>query len=398
MSHVRTVLGDLDPAELGITYAHEHVIIAGGRPVELSPDFLLDDVDLATAELVAAKMVGLGAVVDAMPADCGRDVLALAEVSRRSGVHVIAPTGLHQERFYDARHWSRRASVDELVELYVADVETGIDAEDYGGPIVRRTGHRAGVIKVGGSGAFPSERDRRVFTAAAIAQVRTGCPILTHCEDGRFGLEQVRLLVDAGADAAHVVLSHVDKVVEREYHRELAAAGAILEYDGAFRWKDGPNGTLRLLGWMAEDGLLDRVVLGLDAARRGYWTVYGGAPGMAYLLDGFDRAMRAIGLDDAALRAIFVANPARASRSLVRASEACLGPRGRAADRAPRGWAIPPGRRTWRPRTRHRPWPTRGRRRSADPRAWPRCSRHRTRRRPRRDPRYEGPGRPGRAS
>ena len=30
-----------------------------------------------------------------------------------------------------------------------------------------------------------------------------------------------------------------------------------------------PNGTLQLLEWMAEDGLLDRVVLGMDAARRG---------------------------------------------------------------------------------------------------------------------------------
>jgi phosphotriesterase-related protein len=312
MSVVRTVLGDLDPADLGLTYAHEHVIIAGGKPVEMSPDFLLDDIDKAVEELTAAKALGLGAVVDAMPADCGRDVVALAEVSRRSGIHVIAPTGLHHERFYDARHWSARATLEELAALFVADIDTGIDAEDYGGPIVRRTSHRAGVIKVGGSGAFPTERDRRVFTAAAVAHRQTGCPILTHCEAGTSGLEQVSLLVDAGADPAHIVLSHVDKVVDRAYHRELAGTGAVLEYDGAFRWQDEPNGTLRLLGWMSEDGLLDHVVLGLDAARRGYWTAYGGAPGMTYLLDGFDREMRAIGLDDAALRTMFVVNPARA--------------------------------------------------------------------------------------
>jgi 5-phospho-D-xylono-1,4-lactonase len=312
MSVVRTVLGDLDPADLGLTYAHEHVIIAGGKPVEMSPDFLLDDIDKAVDELTAARALGLRAVVDAMPADCGRDVVALAEVSRRSGIHVIAPTGLHHERFYDARHWSARATVEELAALFVADIDTGIDAEDYGGPIVRRTSHRAGVIKVGGSGAFPTERDRRLFTAAAVAHRQTGCPILTHCEAGTRGLEQLRLLIDAGADPAHVVLSHVDKVVDRAYHRELAGSGAVLGYDSAFRWQDEPNGTLRLLGWMAEDGLLDHVVLGLDAARRGYWTAYGGVPGMTHLLDGFDREMRAIGLDDAALRTMFVTSPARA--------------------------------------------------------------------------------------
>ena len=54
MTFVRTVLGDIDPAELGVTYAHEHLIITGGKPVEMSADFLLDDVDKAVEELAAA--------------------------------------------------------------------------------------------------------------------------------------------------------------------------------------------------------------------------------------------------------------------------------------------------------------------------------------------------------
>ena len=45
MTFVRTVLGDIDPSELGITYAHEHLVIDGGRPVEMAPDFDLVDVD-----------------------------------------------------------------------------------------------------------------------------------------------------------------------------------------------------------------------------------------------------------------------------------------------------------------------------------------------------------------
>jgi sugar phosphate isomerase/epimerase len=38
----RTVLGDIDAAELGVTHAHEHLVIAGGRPVEFCPDIRLD--------------------------------------------------------------------------------------------------------------------------------------------------------------------------------------------------------------------------------------------------------------------------------------------------------------------------------------------------------------------
>jgi predicted metal-dependent phosphotriesterase family hydrolase len=311
VSFVRTVLGDIDPAELGVTDSHDHVVIAGSRTVELFPDFRLDDLDRAMAELATAQALGLRSVVDAMPADTGRDVLMLAELSRRSGIHVIAPTGVHHQRYYPERHWTELLSTQEVTDLLVGDIEDGIDALDYGSPIVKRTPHRAGVIKVAGSTDGPSERDARFFEAAAGAQRATGCPILTHCESGTGAPEQAVLLERLGAQLAHVALSHVDKVVDRGYHRELFATGAFLEYDHAFRWKDGPNGTLQLLEWAMEDGHLDQVLLGLDAARQGYWTAYGGSPGLAFLLGDFTTAMRERGLGDAELRQLFVTNPAR---------------------------------------------------------------------------------------
>jgi 5-phospho-D-xylono-1,4-lactonase len=309
---VRTVLGDIDPADLGITYAHEHLVIDGGRPVMLELDFDLGDVERMATEVLAASAHGLRSVVDAMPCDAGRNVEKLADLARRTGVNIVAPTGLHHERFYEPEHWSRRITVEEMTDLFVADIRDGIDALDYGGPVVRRTAHRAGVIKVAGSQGGPSERDRVVFEAAAAAHARTGAPILTHCEAGTGALEQVRLLADRGVAPGHVILSHIDKVVDRGYHRELLSSGAFAAYDQSFRWGDRPNGTLRLLTWMAEDGLLDGITLGMDAARQGYYTVYGGSPGLAWLLDGFSAAMDADELDASVRRRLFVANPARA--------------------------------------------------------------------------------------
>ena len=312
MTVVRTVLGDIDPATLGVTYAHEHLVIDGGRPVLMEPDFDLADVDAMVAEVGAAVELGLGAVVDAMPCDAGRNAAKLAEISRRTGVHVVAPTGLHHDRYYGPAHWSHRLDIDALAALFVADIELGVDANDYSGPVVRRTPHRAGVVKIAGSDGGPSDRDRRVFEAAAIAHRATGAPILTHCEGGSGALEQVATLIDFGVPTSHIVLSHVDKVVDRAYHRELIATGATAEYDGSFRWGAAENGTLTLLGWMAEDGLLDRVVLGMDAARRSYLSAYGGSPGLTWLLDGFSAMLdeRGIGVDQR--RRLFVENPARA--------------------------------------------------------------------------------------
>jgi phosphotriesterase-related protein len=236
----------------------------------------------------------------------------LADISRRSGVHVIAPTGLHHERYYHDRHWSVRLSAEEIADLFVADIDVGIDELDYAAPVVKRTSHRAGVMKIAGSLGGPSRRDERVFAAAAMAQARTGCPILTHCENGTGALEQVAVLERHGADPVHIVLSHVDKVADRAYQRDIAATGARVEYDQGFRWGDGPNGTLQLLEWAAEDDLLGHVTLGLDAARQGYWTAYGGRPGWAWLLDGFAAMMRERGLGDAEQRMLFVETPGAA--------------------------------------------------------------------------------------
>ena len=56
------------------------------------------------------------------------------------------------------------------------------------------------------------------------------------------------------------------------------------------------TGRWTLLEAMTAAGLGDRIVLGMDAARQGYYRAYGGSPGLTYLLDGFSRAMTERGL------------------------------------------------------------------------------------------------------
>ena len=193
----------------------------------------------------------------------------------------------------------------------MTEIETGIDdGEPVGaGPAPIR----AGVIKVAAGADGLSDRERRVYAAAAEAQRRTGAPILAHCTDGRGAQAQVAFLADHGAQLAHVVLSHTDKVVDRGYHGELLTTGVREELDQAFRWPPGvENGTLALLAWLLEDGYGAQVMLGMDAARQGYWTAYGGTPGMTFLLGEFSAAMAGRGIGPEAQRAILVANPAAA--------------------------------------------------------------------------------------
>jgi 5-phospho-D-xylono-1,4-lactonase len=307
VSVVRTVLGDVGSDRLGTCWAHEHLIIDGGVPKLVNPGISLPRVEDAVAELAPCVAAGLRAVVDAMPADAGRNVAKLAEVSRRAGVHVVAATGLHHARFYGERHWGELLAPEELAELFVADITEGIDAHDCNGPVVRRTPHRAGVVKAAGSEGGPSPRDRRVFEAAALATARTGTALLTHCEGGTGGPAQLELLDRLGVPLDRVLLSHTDKVADRGYHRELLAAGAYLVYDQGLRT---PETTARLVGWAVEDGHQDRLLLGTDGARRSLWSVLGGAPGLAALA-GLGRRLAAQ-LGQAVMDRILVANPAAA--------------------------------------------------------------------------------------
>jgi 5-phospho-D-xylono-1,4-lactonase len=306
---IRTVLGDIPPEQLGVCYAHEHIIIDASFTTFQNPEFRLDCVDAASRELSEFFDIGGRAMIDSMPCDCGRNVLKLAEISRRSGVHIVCPTGLHLAKYYDPGHWGNFYTEDELASLFIAEITEGIDAHDCNGPITKRTPHRAGLIKIA-TGETITARQEKIFAAAARAHRETGCPILTHTEQGTLGMEQVKMLEKHGVDLSHVVLSHLDRKPDPGYHRDILASGVRVEYDGAFRWKpEQGNPTLNLLVALFPE-FPDQIMLGMDAARRSYWKHHGGAPGMNFLLTTFTDQMKSAGLTDADLHRILVANPA----------------------------------------------------------------------------------------
>ena len=309
MSFIRTVWGDIPPAQLGVCDAHEHVIIDPSFTSVATPDFLIDDVARAVAELREFHEQGGRAMIDSMPCDCGRNVVKLAAVSRETGVHLVCPTGLHLAKYYDPAHWGSVYSEDELAALFVAEITEGVDARDYNGPLVQRTAHRAGVIKIATDRTFTA-REEKLFAAAAQAHRQTGCPILTHTEQGELALEQIDLLERHGVALRHVCLSHTDRKPNVDYHRAILASGVRVEFDQAFRWKTAdPNPTLELLLALLPE-FPDQIMLGMDAARRGYWRSYGGTPGLSYLVTDFAAALRAAGVSDDALHRIFVTTPA----------------------------------------------------------------------------------------
>ncbi len=308
MSFVRTVMGDIQSEQMGLTYSHEHVVIEEGFTTMANPEFILNDIIKISAELKEFHQFGGRTMVDTMPAACGRNILKLAEVSRNSKVNIIVPTGLHQEIYYPPNHWRYHLSVEEITELFIKDITDGVDQYDYNSPVVKRTTHKAGMIKLATGDEKITDHQHKIFEAVVNAHLETGAPILTHTNGGKLAMGQVELFVKLGADLNHVVLSHVDKQKDLAFHKDLMQTGVYVEYDSHFRWKTiDENPTYILL-----ENLLplysDRIVIGMDLAKNTYWKTYGGKPGLIYLLTEFRHELEARGISNF-FEKLFFKNP-----------------------------------------------------------------------------------------
>lgn len=300
---IRTIGGDLPSALAGPTYTHEHLVIDSPLVAETMPDIHLGSIDEGCAEVETCIAVGVRTMVDAMPAGCGRDPEKLARISVLTGMRVVAATGLHTERYYKAVPWAGAEEPEQLAHRFVADIDEGIDLFDYRGERIERTPVRAGLVKVATMGEQLTDRDRRLFAAAAITTKMTGAPILTHTEGGVGGLVQIEELLGFGVPPDRIALSHTDKVTDVGYHQAMLETGVHLCYDQGLR---EPEQTFALLEAMLGAGFADRLLLGTDGARRSLWKTLGGEPGLASLIASARDRLTPDLVDQ-----IFVTNPAR---------------------------------------------------------------------------------------
>ncbi|GAA1896509.1 phosphotriesterase family protein [Streptantibioticus ferralitis] len=302
---VRTVLGDIPAAELGVCDAHDHLFFRS----PLLPGQELTDPLAATRELRAFRELGGRAVVQWSPFGTGRRTDALPRVSRDAGVHVIAATGLHQAAHCTPGVLDR--VMDRLAELFVAELTEGVrQDEDPDGPAEPV---RAGLIKVAGAFHGLDTHARRVMAAAAEAHHATGAPIAVHHELGTAPLDVLGLLCgELEVPAAKVVLGHLNRSPDLRVHREAARSGAFLAFDGPSRANHATDWRLfDALVALAEAGHTDQVLIGGDTTTAAARAATGGGPGIPFLL----RVLRpriARELGEQSADAFFVANPARA--------------------------------------------------------------------------------------
>ena len=312
---VMTVTGPISTDDLGMTLMHEHVTFA-------YPGWFADDslapYNREAAEVVCLKVLeevkklGVKTIVDATAADVGgRDPVLLRNLSIKSGVHIIASTGLFPESVGAAGYYKWQSSMrgrnlaEDLCELFATELNVGI----------RGTGIRAGLIKVATGDPGISDYEAAVFKAAVRVAQETGVSIITHTEGATVGPAQQDLFGELGANPARIMIGHQNNSEDIGYAlSQLKKPGFYLGFD-----RCNP-----LMSPASEDNIVslvtqgygDRVMLSHDCI-----FMWLGRPGILppqfsnwypdYLFKKILPKMKAAGVTEEQIRGIFVENPRR---------------------------------------------------------------------------------------
>ena len=301
MPLIRTVRGDIAPSNLGVCYPHEHVLCSP-PPDVADRDLEMDSETAALQELTWLKQAGGRALVDMTPADYGRNAPGMKRVSAATGIHLVATTGLHKDKF--SARIVKDKSIDELADRFTRDVTEGVDGTDI----------KVGVIKAASSLNTITDTEEKVFRAVARAHQRAGAAISTHTEVGTMGLEQIQLLMAEGVKPDRIIIGHVDRKMEWDYHLAMWQTGVTLGYDQIGKEKYAPDSQrVEFILRAVKEGFGQQIVLGGDLARKSYWPSYGtgGGPGLTYILWRFIPWLRSEGLSEEAIQDLLVHNPVR---------------------------------------------------------------------------------------
>lgn len=266
----------------------------GGRAgAPAAGPYFMQDVDLMTEEMKAAKADGIACIVDGGHPDMGRDINFLRQISQRSGLPIVAGGGFYTQPFYPKE--IATMSEEQIVQALIKQTETD--------PI--------GVFGEIGSWDDMTKDERKVFRAVGKAHVATNVPIFTHTGiPGKAAIEQLDIFEDVGVDPHHVVIGHVGNLNDPQVqvHKALCRRGAFIGFD-----RQGGGGDAQqvpMVMALIEAGFAENLMFSSDLSSANQLKRNNGG-GYAKTLTVFVPKLKAAGASDEVLKTIMEDNPRR---------------------------------------------------------------------------------------
>ncbi len=362
MAEIQTVLGPIDATNLGLTSMHEHILYDGriyrqrfvdmglssdqdNIFVKANDEVTLENISLhkqnfnltwdgvsmhdeqvMTAEMTDFKTSGGSAMIDVSVPGLRTDITASKRISEKSGVHIIATTGLYSEDCWPEKF--RFMSTAEYRNYMLDEIENGIDGTDI------KPGH----LKLAVEGA-PSEQEIKMLHALAEVSGETGLSVSIH-HGVMMEHDQVRKIMDiveeAGIDPSRTLMCHMQnslacndlktlahnpasRDLELDFNKEVMDRGFIAGHDcfghdykaDAFGWQ--PTAEWQMLVAIYElckAGYANRIVLGTDTFMKILTRRFGGG-GYCHLTNSVLPNLEMIEVSKADIEQMTIKNPER---------------------------------------------------------------------------------------
>jgi phosphotriesterase-related protein len=309
---VHTVLGPVPASELGVVALHE-ALLSVLPGAQYAPDISMDRAEIF--EILAAKLEdfrehGGRTIVDSTGMFHGRDLKLYEALSRSTGVHIVASTGLGPEEELGGYFLTPQTNpptpwpAEKFRDLFGKEVTEGM--------VVPRVERRAaaGIVATIADRAGMTPTEESLFRGSARAAKETGVPV-----SARFGadaLHDLDIILDEQIGADRVLVGDLDRKAAAGSALKVAGRGAFVGIDHV-GLNDHPDyltdhDRADLVLGLVKAGHADRIILsgnsvGVAKGLPEYNLPY------SHVLTTFVPFLRTRGLSEEDVRRILVDNP-----------------------------------------------------------------------------------------
>lgn len=293
---IRTILKDLSPESLtGDILFHEHldgVYSRNGRQLTLPPPSTAD-ITPVIADVKDVMKAGFSLIVDGGHPDMGTNYDHLREISKATGLHVVASGGYYLQNTYPAE--ISTMAENEIADSLVKEAAAG------------RYGAYGEIGDMAGEADFTAD-ERKVYRAVGKAHLKNNLPIFTHNNYGTgadvprdIALKQLDVYESVGVDPRHVAIGHMDSLAgsNPDIMNALAKRGAFVAIDRVRGEAKGDADRVKLILAFLDAGHVDHLLLASDT-RKDYNKV-----------SRFTDQLRAAGIKDDTIQHILSGNARR---------------------------------------------------------------------------------------
>ena len=309
-----TVLGPVPADDLGVVAVHE-ALLSVVPGAEHAFDVTMDRAEIF--EVLAGKLAdfrdrGGKTVVDSTGMFHGRDPRLYEALSRSTGVHIIASTGMGPEELLGGYFLTPQTNpptpwpAAKFADLFTKEITEGVVV-----PRLERRG-AAGIVATAAHRDGMTATEESLFRGAARTASSTGVPVSIRY--GKDAVHDLGVVLDEELPADRVVVGGLDRgdAVEAGAAREIARRGAFVALDHVGLDDDDAHITdrerARLVLELVEAGHGDRILLssnaiGVAKGQPAYELPY------SYVSSTFVPLAQSLGLGDEDARRLLVDNP-----------------------------------------------------------------------------------------